>query len=78
MNDIAQEVAIGLGVHVGPDGTTCGGSLADNLAAMAIDRAGNAILVGYLEGTSELDDGPLSCVEEADLFVAKIAPLGTA
>jgi hypothetical protein len=51
-----------------------GGMSTETLRDMAVDRAGNTILVGYFEGTLEFDDGPLSAVEEADLFIAKIAP----
>ena len=41
---------------------------------MAIDAAGNTIVVGYFEGTLDFGQGILSSQDGEDIFIAKIAP----
>lgn len=52
-----------------------GGTLADMLADMAVDRAGNTIVVGCFEGTLDFGQGELGRnAEDEDLFIAKVPP----
>jgi hypothetical protein len=53
-----------------------GGSGYDMGGSVAVDGAGNVVVVGTFEGTINLGGGSLTSAGERDLFVAKFSPAG--
>jgi hypothetical protein len=53
-----------------------GGSGYDLGGSVAVDGAGNVVVVGTFEGTINLGGGSLTSAGERDLFVAKFSPTG--
>ena len=53
-----------------------GGSGYDLGGSVAVDGAGNVVVVGTFEGTINLGGGSLTSAGERDLFVAKFSPAG--
>lgn len=45
--------------------------------SVAVDPAGNALLTGYFAGTADFGGGPLTSGGANDIFVAKLASVGT-
>ncbi|MBK7049172.1 MAG: hypothetical protein IPH48_22235 [bacterium] len=44
--------------------------------AIAVDAAGNMIVAGVFEGAIDFGGGPLTCVSDIDVFIAKFGPDG--
>jgi hypothetical protein len=64
------------GTHVWSRGI--GGSGGETAQGMAVDPAGNAIVVGSFSGTTDLGDGPAQSAGGLDIFVAKYSGSGGA